>query len=68
MTADTPNRAWCSKCSTFRDSESFETNKFGQKRKLCNRHGRKRELQFDSWGAFEIQLKKWNRPVSYPVN
>jgi hypothetical protein len=68
MAANTPNRAWCSKCSTFRDSESFETNKFGRKKKLCNRHGQKRELTvlFDNWDAFEIQLRKWNRPVSYP--
>jgi hypothetical protein len=70
MAANTPNRAWCSKCNTFRDSESFEINKFGRKKKLCNRHGQKRELTvlFDHWDAFEIQLSKWNRPVSYPFN
>jgi hypothetical protein len=68
MAANLPNQAWCSKCSTFRDSESFETKKSGQKKKLCNRHERKRELQFDDWDAFEIQLNKWNRLVSYPFN
>ncbi|PVH96191.1 hypothetical protein DM02DRAFT_688395 [Periconia macrospinosa] len=45
MAANEPNQLWCSRCTNFRDWASFETNKLGQKRKLCNRHEKKRELK-----------------------
>ena len=52
MAANTQNRAWCSKCNAFRDSESFGINKFGRKQNLCNRHKtlapRTRELAIDA--------------------
>ncbi|KAN0070077.1 hypothetical protein V8E54_011658 [Elaphomyces granulatus] len=49
---------WCSKCTTFRDAQSFEKHKSGKVKKLCNRHGEKRDLDaiFDDWADFEAQL------------
>ena len=76
MDANSINQSWCTKCTAFRDSESFESNKSGKKKKLCNRHGKKRD-QFDDWDTFEKQLCEWNHPVghkylflvdSYPIN
>jgi hypothetical protein len=56
---------WCSKCTTFRDAQSFEKHKSGKVKKLCNRHGKKRNLDaiFDDWDDFEAQLRAWNCPV-----
>ncbi|KAK9342808.1 hypothetical protein V1522DRAFT_424705 [Lipomyces starkeyi] len=56
------NRIWCSKCSVFRDSESFETNRFGRTKKLCNLHGKKRDLEEDDWDTFEAEIYSWNHP------
>jgi hypothetical protein len=39
--ANPANRTWCSKCGIFRDSEGFETKGSGQRKKLCNRRGKK---------------------------
>lgn len=60
-----PNQLRCSKCNAFRDEESFEKHKSGKTKKLCNRHGRKRELDaiFDDWDNFEARLVAWNRIV-----
>ncbi|KAJ8097430.1 hypothetical protein POJ06DRAFT_31514 [Lipomyces tetrasporus] len=57
-------RIWCSKCGVFRDSESFETNKSGRTKKLCNRHGKKRDLEvlYDDWDTFEEEVHSWNHP------
>ena len=65
--ADTANRIWCSKCGMFRDSECFATNNSGRRKKLCNRHGKKRELEetFDDWDSFEAKLHAWNHPVYF---
>jgi hypothetical protein len=59
------NQRWCSKCNAFRDEQSFEKHKCGKVKKLCNRHGRKRELDaiFDDWDEFEGRLVAWNHPV-----
>ncbi|KAK9427273.1 hypothetical protein V1505DRAFT_53740 [Lipomyces doorenjongii] len=58
------NRIWCSKCGVFRDSESFETNKSGRTKKLCNRHGKKRDLEvlYNDWDNFEAEIHSWNHP------
>ncbi|KAK9236686.1 hypothetical protein V1525DRAFT_406247 [Lipomyces kononenkoae] len=56
------NRIWCSKCSVFRDSESFVTNRFGRTKKLCNLHGKKRDLEEDDWDTFEAEIYSWNHP------
>jgi hypothetical protein len=47
--------------------EVFAVNKF-KTRKLCDRHGKKRELSavFDNWDDFESWLLAWNHPVQYP--
>ena len=65
MNTNLANRIWCSKCCLFRDPESFETKKSGQRKKLCNRHGKKRDLEvlLDDWDTFETELHSWNRPV-----
>ncbi|KAK9351745.1 hypothetical protein V1523DRAFT_415886 [Lipomyces doorenjongii] len=61
------NRIWCSKCGVFRDSESFETNKSGRTKKLCNRHGKKRDLEvlYNDWDNFEAEIHSWNHPVLF---
>ena len=64
---NSPDQTWCTKCSTFRNSEDFKTNKSGQKMKQCERHKKKRELAqcFDDWDTFGAQLQAWNHPVCY---
>ena len=70
MDANTQNQTWCTKCNALRESESFEKNKSGETKKLCNRHGKKRDLEavFDDWNAFETQLNEWSHPVSNRLN
>lgn len=56
---------WCSKCKDVRDEICFGMLKSGKRRKICNRHGGKRELNdiFDDWDDFCSQLTAWNHPV-----
>ena len=65
MDTNSANRIWCSQCSLFRDSESFEMNKSGKTKKQCNRHGKKRDavVLFDGWDIFEGELRSWNHTV-----
>ena len=70
MDANMPTRVWCTKCNTFRNPEDFGRNKSGKAKKLCNRHGNKRDLEavLDDWETFEAELNQWNHPVSLRLN
>src|SRR6267378_2013277 len=59
------NSSWCSNCKVFRDTDEFEVNKSGKRKKLCRRHSTKRKLDklFDDWQTFETQIRSWSRPV-----
>ncbi|KAN0069280.1 hypothetical protein V8E54_012295 [Elaphomyces granulatus] len=60
------NSSWCSNCKVFRDTDEFEVNKSGKRKKLCRRHStnlkRKLDKLFDDWQTFETQIRSWSRP------